>query len=327
MLVGPVSGGVGWAPTGDALPKGDLMGIYKLGHVEARVPDLELAAAYYTEVLGLVEVDRTEDRVYLKAWDEHDHHSLVLKYAPRYGMEYMGWKVESLDDLERFENAAEEWGCIVERVGDHELLATGPGIRFETPSGHNMMLYYLMDQVGNGLPKTNPPPRPLELVGIAPKHLDHLLLTCEDVPETSRFMSEALGFRLVEQIISGEGHQTSAFFERTHTTHDVAFIKGTNGGLHHYSFWLDNISDVMRAADILRLNGVEIEIGPTRHGISRGHTIYFFDPVGIRNEVFTGGYYVDPVQWEPITWTEDQIGKAIFYYEGKLLPSFQGQHS
>ena len=29
------------------------MAIYRLGHVEVRVPDLDLCAAYYTEVLGL----------------------------------------------------------------------------------------------------------------------------------------------------------------------------------------------------------------------------------------------------------------------------------
>ena len=303
------------------------MGIYKIGFTEVKVPDLELAAAYYTEVLGLIEVERDEDRVYLKAWDEHDHHSVVLKYAPRYGVEQVGWKVMELDDLERFEKAAESWGCRVERLDKGDLKATGPGIRFEAPSGHNFVLYYRMDQVGNGLPKMNPPPMPLGLTGIAPKCLDHCLLTTQDPGEAGRFFQEVLGFRLTEQIVSSEGHQLAAFLERTCTTHDIAFVKGGNGGLHHISFWLDGPSDVYKAADILRINGVEIEVGPTRHGVSRGHTIYFFDPCGNRNEVFTGGYWVDPVEWEPITWTEDQLGNAIFYYEGRLVPSFHSVHT
>ena len=75
------------------------MGILRLSHVEVRVPDLELATAYYTEVVGLIEVARESERVYLKCWDEHDHHSVVLVYAPRYGLDHMGWKVEELDDL------------------------------------------------------------------------------------------------------------------------------------------------------------------------------------------------------------------------------------
>ena len=76
------------------------MGILRLGHVDIRVPDLELATAYYTEVLGLLEVAREPDRVYLKCWDEHDHHSLVLRYAARYGLDHTMYKVEEPDDLD-----------------------------------------------------------------------------------------------------------------------------------------------------------------------------------------------------------------------------------
>ncbi|MEO1232936.1 MAG: VOC family protein, partial [Myxococcota bacterium] len=99
------------------------MGIYRIGFTEVKVPDLELAAAYYTEVIGLKETAREEDRIYLKAWDEHDHHSVVLRYAPRYGIEQIGWKVESMDDLEMFEKKAESWGCRVERLEPGQLKA------------------------------------------------------------------------------------------------------------------------------------------------------------------------------------------------------------
>jgi catechol 2,3-dioxygenase len=183
-----------------------------------------------------------------------------------------------------------------------------------------------MDKVGNGLPKFNPAPMPMNLVGIAPPRLDHCLLTTENVPDAGHFMREALGFRLTEQLISNEGHQLIVFLERSRSPHDIAFTRGASGGLHHFAFWLDSWSDVGRAADILRLNGVDIDVGPTRHGITRGHTIYFFDPVGNRNEVFSGGYHVDP-DWEVITWTEDQFGKALFYYENRIVESFVTIHS
>ena len=68
------------------------------------------------------------------------------------------------------------------------------------------------------------------------------------------------------------------------------------------------------------MNGIDIDVGPTRHGITRGHTVYFFDPVGNRNEVFSGGYRTDH-DWETITWTEDQLGKALFYYENRIVDS------
>ena len=71
------------------------------------------------------------------------------------------------------------------------------------------------------------------------------------------------------------------------------FIKGPNGKLHHFAYHLEDWSAILRAGDIFSMDDVPIDIGPTRHGITRGTTIYFFDPSGNRNEVFAGlGYRV-----------------------------------
>src|SRR4029453_14751845 len=112
------------------------MGILRLSHVEVRVPDLELATAYYTEVLGLLETGRDAERVFLKCWDEHEHHSVILRYAPPYGLEHMGFKVEHPDDLEHFEQRVEKDGGQVTR---HARGEPPPGHReanrFPTPPG------------------------------------------------------------------------------------------------------------------------------------------------------------------------------------------------
>jgi len=71
------------------------------------------------------------------------------------------------------------------------------------------------------------------------------------------------------------------------------------------------------------MDDVRIEVGPTRHGITRGQTVYFFDPSGNRNEVFAGGYpaYRD----RPVNkWTPDQIAKGIFYHARELDERFTG---
>ena len=74
--------------------------ILRLQHVEVRVPDLELCTAYYTEVVGLIEVAHDEGRVFLKCWDEHEHHSVVLRQAPTYGLDHMSFKVAEAGDLD-----------------------------------------------------------------------------------------------------------------------------------------------------------------------------------------------------------------------------------
>src|SRR5256885_3895708 len=79
------------------------MGILRLAHVDLRVPDLDLATAYYTEVLGLQAVERDDSNVWLKCWDEVDHHSLRLRYANRNGLDLFSFKVEEADDLAALE--------------------------------------------------------------------------------------------------------------------------------------------------------------------------------------------------------------------------------
>jgi catechol 2,3-dioxygenase len=301
--------------------------ILRLQHVQIRVPDLELCTAYYTEVLGLIETAHEENRVFLKCWDEHEHHSVVLRQAPTYGLDHRSFKVAELEDLDHSTERVEAWGIPVKRYGTGEL---GPGwgdaIRFDAPSGHTVELGFGMEKVGNMLPLFNPPPRPGNLVGIAPPRLDHIFIMAEDVDEATRFYREVLDFRLTEQIIANDGHQIATWLERSHTPHDLAMVTGPNGALHHFAFWVDDWNAVREAADLLAFNGVNIDVAPTRHGVTRGHTTYFFDPVGNRNEVFTGGYWVDP-DFEPITWTEEEMGRAMFYYAREVNERFFTVHS
>jgi catechol 2,3-dioxygenase len=303
------------------------MGILRLSHVEIRVPDLELATAYYTEVLGLLETDREPERVFLKCWDEHQHHSVILKYAPTYGLETMGFKVSDREDLDQFDRRLAAAGIQTKRFPAGEL---GPGsgetLRFDAPSAHTTDLVWGMQQVGNLLPLTNPPPEPLGLVGIHPPRLDHVFLMCEDVDGVTEFFLDVLGFRVTEQIMADDGHRLVSFLERTHTSHDLAFITGPNGAFHHVAFWLDDWTSLRQAADICSYHGVRIDAGPTRHGATRGWGLYFFDPAGNRNEVYTGGYWADPDR-EPVTWTEAEMGRAIFYYEGAVDQRFLTEHS
>ncbi|HHC07907.1 MAG TPA: catechol 2,3-dioxygenase [Actinobacteria bacterium] len=304
-----------------------MSGILRLSHVEVRVPDLELATAFYVEVVGLIETGRDRERVFLKAWDEHQHHSVILTEAPTYGLEHVGFKVERLDDLAHYESRLEAAGFPVKRLGRDEFVAGhGDAIRFRAPTGHLVELVYGMDQVGNMLPLTNPPPEPVGLVGMHPPRIDHVFLMAEDVDEATRFFTEVLDFRLAEQVLGDDGHRLVAFLERTHTPHDLAFVTGPQGGLHHFAFWVDDWNEVRRGADLCSYHGVEIDAGPTRHGATRGYGLYFFDPAGNRNEVYTGGYWVDPDS-EPVTWTESEMGRAIFYYEGVVNQRFLTVHS
>jgi catechol 2,3-dioxygenase-like lactoylglutathione lyase family enzyme len=91
------------------------MSILRLSHVEIRVPDLELATAYYSEVVGLIETAREPTRVFLKCWDEHQHHSVVLSYAPTHGLGHFGFKVTEAADLDAYQARPKASPCAAMR--------------------------------------------------------------------------------------------------------------------------------------------------------------------------------------------------------------------
>lgn len=303
-----------------------LTGVLRPGHVQLRVLNLDEAVKHYTQVLGLAEVMRDDrGRVFLKAWDEADHHSVVLRKADEAGMDYMGWKVDSDATLTKFAAELEASPLATETswiaAGEHPH--TGRRFRFTIPTGHVMELYAHRDVTGCATGYLNPEPWPDGLRGMAPSRFDHCLLYGDDLDGTVELFTKILGFNLTEQVVAGPDKlQIAAFLTCSNKAHDVAFIRQPmKNKFHHASFLLDNWNEILKAADIISKNKVSLDLGPTRHGITRGETIYFFDPSGNRNEVFAGGYI-----WYPdkptITWTDDQLGPAIFYHDRKLNEAF-----
>ncbi len=296
--------------------------VLRLGRVELKVLDLEKSVDYYTNVIGLEETGRFKDSVYLKAWDEYDHHSVILTKSNEAGVAHMGFKVETIDDLAYFEKKVEEFGCSTTRISSHSRLAEGEAVHFILPTGHHCELYHEIDFLGTAVGARNPDPWPLGTKGIAPHRLDHLLLTGDDLKTVTRFFVEALNFKQSERIVTeGEEDLLGSFLFTTNTAHDIAFVKGPDAKLHHAAFSVDSLHDVFKAADLLSMHKVPFDVTPTRHGITRGQTIYFFDPSGNRNEAFAGGY-MSFADMPTITWDANEIGTGIFYHARELSESF-----
>ena len=308
-----------------------LTGVLRPGHVALRVLEMEPALKHYRDVLGLIEVARDDkNRVFLKAWDEHDHHSVVLREADEAGMDYMGWKVDSPATLKKLAADVEQSGLATEMswipAGEHP--ATGERFRFTIPTGHVMELFAEKAIVGNNCgtdgQDINPDPWPDGLKGIAATRFDHCLLYGDDLDGSVKLFTEVLGFGIAEQVMlaGDKKFMIGAFLSCSNKAHDVAFIRQpVKGKFHHASFELRSWEQVLRAGDILSRTKISIDIGPTRHGITRGETIYFFDPSGNSNEVFSGGYIYYPDK-PVITWYDESLGPAIFYHDRKLNEAF-----
>jgi catechol 2,3-dioxygenase len=301
-----------------------MTGVLRPGHVQMRVLDLQTSIDFYTNVLGLIETGRDKQgRVYFKTQDERDHNSFIIRQAEQAGIDFFAFKVADKATLEKLNADLRAYGVNTERIPAGEMLETGERIRFEIPTGHEIELYAEKTDVGNGLSYVNPEAWVPDTKGINPVRMDHCLLYGPDIDGAHKLFKDVLGFHLVEHVLMDDGKTDLAIWLSCSTkAHDIAFVRHAEPGkVHHIAFQLESWEQVLKAADILSMNRASIDIGPTRHGVTRGTTIYAFDPSGNRFETYCGGYDTYPDQ-HPITWTFDQVGAGIFYHDRKLNERF-----
>jgi catechol 2,3-dioxygenase len=298
------------------------MGIMRIGHVDLNVLDIEESRTYYENIMGLTVTREDEDgTLYLKCWDEWDKYSLVLRPSEESTFNRIAYKVKSDSDLDELKVKIENYGISTQFLEAGTVADCGRVLSFTLPSGHAFQLYAHKDFIGKETGDTNPAPWPFTGKGIKAHWIDHALLMCqgpESVMEVTKFFIEIFDFTLTEQVTVGpDGSlQAATWLTCSSTPHDIAFVAGAEVGMHHFAFFLDGWNDILRAADIMAMHNVKIDVTPQRHGITRGETIYFFDPSGHRLETFAGLGYLAQPDMPVITWTEDELWRGIFYHTG-----------
>jgi catechol 2,3-dioxygenase len=189
------------------------MGVMRLGYLHARVTDLADAKRHYVDTLGMQIVADEENRLLLKAWDEWDHHSVVLEEGG-VGLVKLGYKVAREDDLVQYEKRVQAFGCTTERMSKGENPGIGDGIRVTLPSEHIMELYHEAEFTNTAVGLINPALFPRHLQGVGVPRLDHCLLKAEDLPLSERFFMEALDFKPAERLVSDLGDDAQLLRER-----------------------------------------------------------------------------------------------------------------
>lgn len=298
-------------------------GVIRPGYVQLRVLDLEEAIEHYRDRIGLNLVSREGDRAFFQAFDEFDRHSIILRESDHPGMDVMGFKVAKDTDLDHFAERLLDMGVHVDVLPEGKDPGVGRKIRFKLPTQHVFELYSEMELSQTGPAISDPDVWVVEPRGMRVTRFDHCALNGVDIAASAKILVDALDFSITEELVDeASGGRMAIFLSCSNKAHDVAFLGAPEDGkIHHTSFNLESWHDVGHAADIISRYDISLDIGPTRHGITRGQTIYFFDPSGNRNETFSGGYFYYPDNPRR-TWKAENAGKAVFYYEKALNDRF-----
>ena len=302
-----------------------MSGVLRLAEVQLRVMDMEASREHYGDRMGLIETMVDDDGlVYYKAWDEKDHHSVILRESDKPGLDHLAFKVYNDATLDELKDRINEFGIDVEEVAAGVYPKSGRRMKLQLPTGHEMHLFAEKEYIGNTLGTVNPGVIPDEGVcrGFRINGLDHCLIAGPGIEENTRLFTEALGFGLSEQIVAEDGETpVLMFMSCSSRVHDVAFVLQPDPGLlHHISFRLDTTQDHVHASDLIGKYHIPVEM-IDRHGVTRVKTVYFFDPSGNRNEIFCNGYTWYP-DYPTLTWTMDNMGGAAFAQTHHVPQSF-----
>ena len=178
------------------------MRIAHLGHAELRTPKLEESVEFFKNVLGLEETERTGQSVYMRAWGDWEHHTLILTAAERPGLEHVGWRVGAPMDVEAFAREIEASGETVRHLEAGTEKGQGDAVRFTYPGGQTMELYYDVEKFQPGDKRSrlkNAPQKP-SYRGVGVRRLDHINMLSSDVTKTRTWLQDVLGFQLREHL-------------------------------------------------------------------------------------------------------------------------------
>jgi len=283
----------------------------RLGHVALRTPDLDRSLAFFDGVIGLELVERGDGCAYLRAWGDHEHHTLALIEAADGAVDHAGWRTRAPQDVDAFGARLRADGIEVEDVAAGVEAGQGAALRFRTPAGLPYEIYHDVEKRPPGAGrrpavKTNSG-RPWDH-GISPRRLDHVNFVTPDVAAEEAWSQTALGFLTRERIRRDDGTVQGAWLGVSALAHDLALGAGPTAGgrgLHHVAFFVDNASDVLRAAEIFIEHGIEPDHGPGRHAISQAVCVYARDPAsGHRVEIYSGSYLVLDPDWPTVEWSQ-----------------------
>ncbi|HWW47176.1 MAG TPA: 3,4-dihydroxyphenylacetate 2,3-dioxygenase [Xanthobacteraceae bacterium] len=271
--------------------------IVRCSHVVLDVANLAESRRFYETIVGLHVEDESDDALYLRGSEEHQHHSLVLRKSAKPGCRRIGFRVAHEADLDK---AA---AFCAEHKLDHAFTDEPfqkRTLQFTDPFGFRVELYAAMEKRPHLM-------RRFDLHrGCHPQRLDHLNIFAPEVQDTIDFYAK-LGFRLTEYAEEDgpNGRIAAAWMHRKGNVHDLAITNGKGPRLHHFAYWAPTPMNILHLCDVMASSGYlkNLERGPGRHGISNAFFLYVRDPDGHRLEVYSSDYQTMDPDHEPLRWS------------------------
>ena len=278
-----------------------------LGYVGCDVSDPKAWQQMLGEVFALEQRSDSHNGVHQYRMDAH-HHRLCLYASKHDALRYIGWEVETQQDLDELARSLENDGIAI-TWGDDALRAERAVmdlITLDGPDGIQLEVFF--GAVQDFLPFT--PKRGIDGYNTGEFGMGHVVLSTADRAATVQWYQDHLGFRLSDHVF-WEGIEAS-FLHCNPRHHSLAFtnrIRDMQGGeLGHFMLESTSIDDVGRAYDIVKERGFPLALTLGKHTNDQTTSFYVYSPSGWWIEYGFGGRTIDDDDaWEPKLYNSPKI--------------------
>ncbi len=267
--------------------------------VSYRVPDLEAQEKFMTD-FGLHKVEGSTDEVLYMRGTGPQHHIYV---AYKGEQKFLGATIEVASRADLEELAAMPGSSAIEPSPEP---GGGEVVTMPTPDGVPIRAIFGREQA-EPLPERDPglfnsisvKPRKNASIrhGVQPcdvVRLGHFVLHVSDHDATVAWFLERFNFQPADYFATPEGQVYGTMVrldlgEQFVDHHFMLILQSDWIGVHHSSFEVVDLDDVMGAHDYLLEQGYQLDVGVGRHMLGSQVFDYWKDPAGFRLEHFTDG--------------------------------------
>lgn len=241
-------------------------------YVRLGASDLEDAAHFATEMLGLEVAERARNEISFKS-DDRDHTLVYFEGDPN--DHTAAFEVAEQRDLDDAAATLEKLGHDVRRglAAEADARKVRDFVRFRDPTGNKIELVWRPLHSGRRYHGT----RDAGVTGFS-----HIGLHSTDPQRDEKFWTQVCNARVSDRI----GDAPLLRIDEVH--HSIALFPSTRSGIQHVNHQVETGDDIMRSYHFLRSRQVNMVFGPGRHPTSSARFLYFEGPGGMVFEYSSG---------------------------------------
>lgn len=285
------------------------MAICALGYLGVRSDNLDDWSEFACSLLGMQKVDAGGQNLSFRMDDRKQR--LVVANEPGDALSFMGWEVETAEDLQHYAAKLDAANVAV-RPGSRDLADrrfVEDLIEFDDPAGNRIELFH------RPMIASDPfvPGRPHSGFKTGTLGMGHAVLSVAEPDLLVPFYTELLDFRLSDY---GLKPVPLYFFHLNGRHHSFALVGSGRPGFHHFMIEFGTLDDVGQGHDLaIERDLIAYTLG--RHTNDWITSFYAHSPSGFFVESGWGGRVIDPATWEP---HETTLGPSFWGHDRPYLP-------